>query len=74
MLEGPVSFDAINDCTGFAQGELFECEEEVRDYFNVENLEMIFREECEWGQEDLDEMADRVVKNGWHMEKKVGDG
>ena len=65
-------FGEINDCTGFANGEPFESEEEVREYFNRESL--IACLDPEWlkenefpSQESLDYMADLVIKYRWNM-------
>ncbi len=58
-------FDYINDQTGFAGGDKFENEEEVRDYFNdVNNL---FTDGEPIPQNILDEMVQMVIDNGWWM-------
>jgi len=58
-------FSYINDQTGFAGGDKFENEAEVRDYFNdVNNL---FTDGEPIPQNILDEMAQMVIDNGWWM-------
>lgn len=62
-------FNEINDYTGFANGELFDSVEEVRQYFTRENMidcVDLPPEELP-SQEDLDEMADIVIEYHWHM-------
>ena len=60
----------INDRTGFANGELFSSDDEVREYFQRELL-------CECldhmdsaipNQAELDDMAEAVITNHWHMD------
>ncbi len=68
---GRMSFDELNDSTGFARGERFETEEEVRAYFTVENMESMFG--CvECTPESMTEMADLVIRKGWHVVPGVG--
>jgi hypothetical protein len=64
-------FSEINDITGFANGEKFESAQEVRQYFTRRNMfEMLG-----WQtpadqiptQDDLDEMADIVIKHRFWM-------
>lgn len=61
----PYTFTEINDCTGFANGDEFTTEAQVREYFTVANMLDMFSE-CPQTQAELDEMADAVVANGWH--------
>lgn len=56
----------IHDATGFDSGDLFTSEEQVREYFTVENMRDMFGE-CPYTQEELDEMAEAVIRHGWHM-------
>lgn len=59
------TFVEINDSTGFAFGERFESEDEVRDYFTVANMEAMFG--CvECTTEGLNAMADEVIRRRWH--------
>jgi hypothetical protein len=64
------------DGTGYANGDTFSGEAEVRKYFTVENMIHMFGKPddpmtpeviAEW-QEELNQMADAVIENGWHME------
>jgi hypothetical protein len=61
------TFGQINDATGFANGDQFTSEAQVREYFTVENMRLMFSGECPQTQDDLDAMADAVVENRWHM-------
>lgn len=63
----------IHDATGFDNGDLFESEAEVREYFTVESIEFMFGE-CPYTQAELDEMAEAVIRNGWHMKQRVTNG
>jgi hypothetical protein len=65
------SFDSIQDVTGFASGDLFESDVQVWGYFTVQNLREMgwSSEECPT-QKELDEMAQAVIDNRWHMQKK----
>lgn len=68
-----MNFDYINDCTGFANGDLFSNEEEVREYFTIENLIDMFGDSIdiyEYSQELLDDMVETVIENKWHMEEE----
>lgn len=60
------AFDEINDYTGFAKGDKFETEQQVREYFTVANIEDMFGE-CYLAQDELDEMAGVIIANRWHM-------
>lgn len=61
----------INEQTAFAMGAEFENEQQVRDYFTVENMHAMFGgigdSAALWSQDDLDAMADAVIANRWHM-------
>ena len=60
------SMGDINEYTGAFNGDLFESEEQVRQYFTVANIEAMFGE-CSLTQEELNEMAETVITNRWHM-------
>ena len=62
-----VMFDFINEKTGFANGDLFINEAEIREYFTIENMENMFEVDNEISQADLDEMAKIVISNKWHI-------
>lgn len=80
-----MTFDQINDATGFANGEKFSSPAEVRDYFTVDNIREMFggvvvegeRPEGEGDgciyitQGELDEMAETVIERGWWMAEEV---
>lgn len=61
--------EEISDRTAFDVGEKFESEQQVRDYFRLNELQGIFGDE--WAenitQEQLDEWADDVIEHRWHM-------
>lgn len=58
--------DHIHEATGFDNGDLFTSEEQVRQYFTVQNITDMFGE-CPYTQDELDEMAEAVIANRWHM-------
>src|SRR5690606_25445511 len=66
FLMARYSMGDINEYTGAFNGDLFENEEQVRQYFTVANIEEMFGE-CSLTQEELDEMAETVITNRWHM-------
>jgi len=59
----------IRDATEFDSGDLFTSEEQVREYFTIENLRSMFGE-CSLTQDELDEMAEEVIRHGWHMVRR----
>ena len=59
----------IHYATGFDNGDLFTSEEQVREYFTVENIQAMFGE-CPYTQAELAEMAETVITHGWHMERR----
>lgn len=61
-----MTFDEINEKTGFADGDLFTSAEDVRGYFTPRNLASIFGE-CALTTPQLQAMADEVILNKWHM-------
>lgn len=61
------AFDEINAMTGFANGSKFTSEQQVKDYFTLENL-LETLSECSQDQNDLDQMAEAVIANKWHCE------
>ena len=56
----------IHEATNFDAGDLFQSEAQVRAYFTVENMRDMFGE-CPYTQEELDEMAEEVIRRRWHM-------
>jgi len=60
----------IDEQTGFAQGEMFTSPEQVRAYFTVENMTAMFGSHHEATPEVMDEMAEAVLREGWHMEQE----
>ena len=64
-----MDFDKINEETGFANGDLFNDENEVREYFTIESMKYQFGGSYEFKQTELDEMAELVIENKWHMKK-----
>lgn len=56
----------IHEATGFDNGDLFQSEAQVRAYFTVENIEVMFGS-CPYTQAELDEMAEEVIRHRWHM-------
>ena len=66
-----MTFDELNDKTGFANGDKFTSEQQVRDYFTVDNFETMFPESMGGTQFDADTLeswADLVIENGWHCD------
>jgi hypothetical protein len=63
-----MNFDELNDATGFANGDLFKSETEVRGYFTVGTMVSSFPSYAENppNQETLDEYAEAVISNRWH--------
>jgi hypothetical protein len=53
------------EATGYANGEEFESEEQVREYFTVENFEHMFGE-CKEDQPTLDKWANAVIRKKRH--------
>ncbi len=71
-----LSFDDINDKTGFANGEKWVLEQEVRDYFTVESMKAMFAGNLAdypdlTNQELLNQMADAVIGNRWHKDETI---
>ncbi|KKK45928.1 hypothetical protein LCGC14_0999830 [marine sediment metagenome] len=65
-----MDFYEINDITGFANGDLFENDIDVRKYFTIENMKSMFSDgfdENKITQEELEQMAETVIKNRWHI-------
>jgi hypothetical protein len=61
-----MTFDEINEKTGFADGDLFRSAEEVRKYFSPRNLTSM-RGECTLTTPQLEAIAADVIANKWHM-------
>jgi hypothetical protein len=59
-------YDFISWMTGFADGGEFESDDEVRRYFTVDNIIEIWPHSIQT-QDELDRMADDVIKHRWHM-------
>lgn len=57
----------INDETGFAAGDQWASEKEVRNYFRLETFGQMGWE-TELTQDELDSMADFVVENRLHCD------
>jgi hypothetical protein len=56
----------ISADTGFDQGDRFESDQQVLDYFTSENQRMMFGADALASQEILDEYAAAVIENRWH--------
>lgn len=52
--------------SGYFNGEKFNSETEIRDYFTIANMKAMFSGECAWTQQELNEMAEEVIENKWH--------
>ncbi len=61
-----MTFDEINEKTGFADGDLFSNADEVRKFFTLQNL-ISLRGECTLTTMQLQAMASEVIANRWHM-------
>jgi hypothetical protein len=66
-----MTFTDINDRTGFANGDKFTSDEQVREYFTQQNIrDMIGSTYDDEGtmpsQDELDQMAETVIENRWH--------
>ncbi len=67
------SFDTINDITGFANGDYFASDDDVRDYFTIESMREMFGPHGEYNgstEKILSLMADKVIQNKWHYKNK----
>lgn len=65
------AFDQINDATGFANGNKFTTDEQVREYFKADELNRMFQlrgEDEAFTQASCDEMADTVIEFRLHYE------
>lgn len=62
------TFGQINEQTGFANGDKFANEQEVRDYFTPDAQIGCFADDAITDEEVLIDMANQVIANGWHME------
>lgn len=61
------TMDEINDRTGFANGDKFDDEAEVLEYFTPASQRQMFGPDAEADEDVLDEMAEQVIANRWHM-------
>ena len=60
----------IDFATGFCEGDKFRDAEDVRRYFDLENLCQLFEQtpdELGYDEAELTKMANTVIENGWHM-------
>ena len=63
----------ISEKTGFDRGELFNSPDEVRRYFTTTSMEEMYGGDLRADypeladQNALNEMADMVIRNGWHI-------
>ena len=64
------TYREISDLTGFANGERFRNDAEVKDYFRAEVINDIFPDDKPIEQAALDTMAAAVIENGWHMTRR----
>lgn len=67
-----MTFDEIDEATGFADGDKFTTDAQVRAYFQRDELLTCLdshhtRESDIPDQAALDAMADTVIENHWHM-------
>lgn len=61
----------INDMTGFSDGDKFQSESEVREYFTTENMVSMFGDEAETlTRYQLETMSNIVIENSWHMNER----
>lgn len=61
-MNANLTFDRINEQTGFANGAKFEAEQEVLDYFTVAAQRQMFGEDATLTQPELNEMAQAVLE------------
>lgn len=61
--------DEINGATGYANGDKFTNENEVREYFTVAVQREMFGRDGISDQDRLDEWAELVIENQSHMVK-----
>lgn len=61
------TFTEINDATGFANGQKFTTEAQVKEYFTTANMSDMFGEPHPT-QSELDAMVDLVIANWWHCD------
>ena len=59
--------DLINEHTGFLNGNIFKNENEVLDYFRVENIELMFNDSHSITQDDLDEWSNYIILHKFHI-------
>ena len=62
-----MTFDFINNKTGFANGEQFKNRREVRSYFTRNNMFEMFGE-LDISKQALAEMATLVIERRWHCD------
>jgi hypothetical protein len=62
------SMTQINDATGFAEGDKFTSEQEVRQYFSVSVQVDIFGDDAERDIATLNDWAETVIENRWHCQ------
>jgi hypothetical protein len=54
------------EASGYANGEEFESEDRVREYFTVKNFKQMFGGECDESQATLNTWADAVIREKRH--------
>jgi hypothetical protein len=59
--------DDINNATGYANGDLFDSEAQVREYFTPANQRDMFGHDAIVDAEQLNEWAAWVIENRSHM-------
>jgi hypothetical protein len=62
------TFYQINDKTGFKEGDLFENEQELRDYLTVDSLKSLFPDN-DFDQDELDDFFNFLTHNRKKLEK-----
>jgi len=65
-----MTFSEIDDKTGFAQGEPFSSADQVRVYFSPAEQRAMFNDDAITDTRALKEMAETVIRHGWHMVSK----
>jgi hypothetical protein len=66
----PELYYAINDATGFANGDQFRDAEQARYYMSPEVQRDLWGDQAA-GPDQLAEWADAIIDNGWHMVDEV---
>jgi hypothetical protein len=61
-------FDEMVDRLGVASGLKFQIEEQVRSYLSLQDLRKDLFEEIEYTQNELDELADEIIRQRFWFE------